>query len=454
MTSAKRILVVDDEPDIRELVRDILEDEGYVVAVAENGDGARQAYQQQSPDLVLLDIWMPDVDGVSLLKEWSDNGGPTCPVVMISGHGTLETAVEATRLGAHDFVQKPLSLAKLLATVRSALEHDRASARARAPSPDPAIHEPIGGSPGAQLLRQRAEQAAGHSAPILILGELGSGRRSLAMHIHRLAGAAGPVVTLDHAALDGDDVDAFLLAADGPLAQASDGWLFIPDVQNLPPAAQRRLDQVLEANAFTVSGTRTPRPLNARIVASGRPDLPDAVAADRFDESLFHRLAALRLDIPPLRSRPEDVPELARHYADWFPDHENLTYRPLSVSAQNRLRNHSWPGNERELRNLIQRLLVLGGDGEITAAEVEHQLQQQPAEMETPAGQLQVSFDQPLREAREQFEREYLLYQLDRAGGSVGKLSEAVGMERTHLYRKLRALGIDPRRSAQRGNRS
>lgn len=455
--SQPHILVVDDEPDIRYLVCEILEDEDYSVTSAEDGESARASYAARQPDLVLLDIWMPDIDGITLLREWSADGAPACPVIVMSGHGTLETAVEATRLGAHDFIQKPLSLAKLLATVRQALEAPGQSVPAARTVSQPATPEPLGNSAEMQLLRQRAEQAARHATPVLIIGETGTGKESLAAYIHRLSGRRGELVIMDQCQMRGDAARGYLLGRAGRngeepglLARSQGGSLLIPDLSGLDPASQELLDMVWEAGAFTPEGASEPRPLDLRLIVGAGTDVEQAVRDGRLLESLYYRVNVLPLDIPPLRTRPEDVPELVRFYAEWYPNQEGLPYRPFSVAALNRLRNHSWPGNVRELSNLVQRLLIMGGEGEVSAREVEIALRQNAAEApETPPAR-PGSFDLPLREAREQFEREYLQYQLRKAGGSVGKLSESVGMERTHLYRKLRALGIDPK-TAVRG---
>lgn len=456
MTQA-HILVVDDEPDIRQLVSEILEDEGYRVTVAEDGEAARTAFARQTPDLVLLDIWMPDVDGILLLKEWSAGAGLPCPVVVMSGHGSVETAVEATRLGAFDFVQKPISLAKLLAIVSQALA-------SRRPTPEPARRssmssgaEPVGSSPVMQLLRTKAEQAAQHDSPVLITGEAGNGRESLARFIHFRSQRKGDFVALDHSQLDDESVRDYLLGSnrnghhqDGLFDQAMGGTLFLGEIQDIPSETRKIINQVLESGQLSQHAGNDKRPLNCRIIAGGCADLVDRANREPSLEQLYYRVNVLPLAIPPLRERPEDVPELVRFYADWFPNHEGLPYRSVSVSAQNRLRNHSWPGNIRELRNLVQRLLILGGEGDVTVAEVEEALRQNPSEPNLNAGQPEI-FNLPLREAREQFEREYLSYQLQQANGSVGKLAESVGMERTHLYRKLRALGIDPKSVVNQG---
>ncbi len=451
--SQARILVVDDEPDIRQLMRDILEDEGYTVELAENGETARAAFAAQQPDLVLLDIWMPDVDGISLLKEWSESGRLDCPVVMISGHGTLETAVEATRLGACDFVQKPLSLAKLLATVRQALSSQTGGGQP--PSASTTISaEPQGNSPQMQLLRQRADQAARHSSPILITGEAGSGRESLARHIHRRSQRPGSFMALDACEMGSDKARTYLLGGadnDGILQEAADGTLYIHDLQSLDLEAQRLLSAVLESGSFTPDGASERKTLNCRVIAGAPVDVEQLANEGKLHDRLYLQLNVLALNMPALRERAEDVPDLVRFYTDWLSNQERLGYRQFSISALNRLRNHPWPGNERELRNLVQRLLTLGGEGEVTAQEVDEALRNPGADSPVVVGQ-RGAFDLPLREAREQFEREYLIYQLRKAGGSVGKLSTAVGMERTHLYRKLRSLGIDPKTVTARGS--
>lgn len=452
--SQPHILVVDDEPDIRDLVREILEDEGYRVSVAENGETARNAFVRGAPDLVLLDIWMPDVDGITLLREWSSGGGLDCPVVVMSGHGTVETAIEATRLGAHDFVQKPISLARLLAIVGQALESGRRKQKTVSPQV-PAASEPIGASAVMQVLRGKAEQAAQHDLPVLITGEKGCGRENLARFIHKRSGRAGDFVTMDHCELEGEDCRGCLLGSEaggqhkpGLFERAQGGTLFIPDLQDIPAAALKVIHQVLESGDFAPEGGSQSRRLDCRLVATACDDLPQRAQKNETLQQLYYRLNVLPLHVPPLRERPDDVPELVRFYAEWFPNRENLPYRPFSVAAQNRLRNHSWPGNIRELRNLVQQMLVLGGEGEVSVTEVEEALRQSPTEAAGAGQEHPPLFDLPLREAREQFEREYLVFKLREAGGSVGKLADAVGMERTHLYRKLRSLGVDPKKAA------
>jgi len=410
---------------------------------------------------VLLDIWMPDVDGMTLLKEWSSDGHTRCPVVIMSGHGTVETAVEATRLGAHDFVQKPISLARLLSIVSQALAAGQAKEKPARRTLPPASNEPIGSSAQMQVLRKKGEQAAQHNSPVLITGEPGSGREILARFIHARSNCDGEFILLDHCDLETETLRASLLGSEnsgkshqGVFDRARGGSLFIPDLQDLSSEAVKIINQVLESGHFVHEEGSNRIPLDCRVIAGGSLDLVNESQDDPLLQKLYYRLNVLPLQLPALRERKDDIPELIRFYADRFPTDENLPYRPFSVSAQNRLRNHGWPGNLRELRNIVKRLLILGGEGEVTVDDVENALRENPS---APAGDEHRHpkfFDLPLREAREQFEREYLAYKLYETGGSVGKLAEAVGMERTHLYRKLRALGVDPKTAARKGNRT
>ena len=449
--TAAHILVVDDERDIRELVKEILEDEGYAVSVAENGESARSARRARRPDLILLDIWMPDVDGITLLKEWSDERGPTCPVIIMSGHGTVETAVEATRLGAYDFIEKPLSMAKLLLTISHALDADRLRREnlglRKFAQP---LLEPLGRSAPMQQLREQIQRVAQHDASVLISGEPGTGKELCARYLHSCGPRRdGPFIDVGVAALLRENSAVELFGAEeagkvqyGLLEQANGGTLFLDEVGDMDLAVQARLFSVLDGRSFLRVGGSAPVKLDVRIVAATHRDLAQDVQLKRFREDLYYQLAVVPLRVPPLRDHPDDIPELLGHYVDLFVAQEGLPYRRFTVAAQNRLRHYAWPGNIRELKNLVQRLLILGAGDEVQAAEVEAALARAvPVAEGMPAGQ----FDLPLREAREQFERAYFEYQLRQSDGSIGKVAKQAGMERTHLYRKLRGLGINPR---------
>jgi two-component system nitrogen regulation response regulator NtrX len=446
--SAAHILVVDDEADIRSLLKEILSEEGYEVDVAANATQARASRARQTPDLVLLDIWMPDVDGITLLREWSTTNAEGCPVVMMSGHGTVETAVEATRLGAFDFVEKPLSLAKLLRTVERALDagkRRRQTGRLLAPP----LLVPVGKSRLMQQLRTQLQQVAAHSSSVLLVGEPGSGREACARYLHeQSARSARPFVALNASSLRETDAQLRLFGREaegsaapaGLLEEVGAGTLFISEIEDLPAGVQRLLVGVLESGRFTRLNGTQPLALNARVLSSALPDIEHR-SAEAFRRDLLAQLNALIVRVPPLREYAEDVPELLRHYVDRAVDGENLAFRRFSVAAQNRLRNYPWPDNVRELRNLVQRLLVQGGAEEIGLEEIERELQVQLPSAEPLVKQDLLAL--PLREAREQFERAYLQQQLLLCNGKVGQLAKRVGMERTHLYRKLRSLGVD-----------
>jgi len=451
--SAPHILVVDDESDIRSLLKEILSDEGYEVDVAADAGEARNLRARRAPDLVLLDIWMPDTDGITLLREWARPPGLACPVVMMSGHGTVETAVEATRLGAFDFVEKPLSLAKLLRTVERALDAGRQN-RQSARTLVPPMLAPIGRSRAMHELREQVQQVAQHDTPVLIVGEPGTGREAFARYLHAQSSrAAGPFVVVVAAGVTDENAATVLHGVEEPdggragaLGQADGGVLFINGLEDLAPTAQRLLLADLETLSYLRSGATQPRALNVRFVCSAQPGLSDRPDRDGVRLDLLAHLNVVTLRVPPLREYAEDVPELLRYYVDRLVDEERLPLRRFSVAAQNRLRNYPWPGNIRELKNLVHRMLILGGEEEISLEQVERELQAQ-----TPTDEPLVKQDLlalPLREAREQFERAYLQQQLILCNGKVGQLAKRVGMERTHLYRKLRSLGVDFRQSA------
>lgn len=452
--SMPKILIVDDEADIRNLLRDILTDEGYLVELAASAEQARQARAGGEHDLILLDIWMPDADGISLLREWVDGMALTAPVVMMSGHGTIEAAVEATRLGAFDFIEKPVSLSKLLHVVQQALESGRQK-RKSGSAVSAAPLAPIGKSRAMQLLREQVQRAAVSNAPVLLLGELGTGRELFARQLHaQSARSNAPLIQLNPASISDDSVAAELLGVmqdetlvPGLLSQARGGTLFIKGIDEASPLLQKLLLAALESMSFTPVGATTVQPLEVRLVCSALANFPMRVGPEGFRPELFIRLNTLTLQVTPLRERNEDVPELLRHYVERLADEERLPLRRFGVSAQNRLRNYPWPGNVQELRNLVRRLLILGGSEEIRLDELERELNAQTGEDEPLVKHDLLAL--PLREAREQFERAYLQQQLMLCNGKVGQLAKRVGMERTHLYRKLRMLGVDFRQLAE-----
>ncbi|OED37427.1 hypothetical protein AB833_23690 [Chromatiales bacterium (ex Bugula neritina AB1)] len=444
--SQSLVLVVDDEPDIRELVREILEDEGYAVVVAEDVKNAREAIQEQTPNLVLLDIWMPEQDGVSLLKEWRDEGQLKFPVVMISGHGTVETAVEATRLGAVDFIEKPLSLARLLLSVEKAISNF-------APQSDPSTESEkqllpiIGTSNYARDLRATIEKSASNSdAGILVQGERATGKMLVAQHVHKASRRAGePFVILRCDSLSDASSVRELLGNEnsaGYLESAGAGTLCLVDLEELPPAAQLILLEAVEhGSARRIDGSAVS--FNARVIATTSADMTALISRGEFNETLFYRLAVLVMNTQPVREHREDVPALLAFYVDRLVEQDGLPYRHFSVAAQNALRNMDWPGNVLELINFVQRLLILGNSVEIDQSEVEklNGIDRERS-YEMAGDTMKLPLDLPLREARTEFERLYLQRQLEHVDGNIVELARIVGMERTHLYRKLRSVGI------------
>jgi two-component system nitrogen regulation response regulator NtrX len=446
--SNPHVLVVDDEEDIRALIQDILSDEGYGVTVAANAEEARVARASRKFDLVLLDVWMPDTDGITLLREWSDAGDLSCPVVIISGHGTVDTAVEATRLGAFDFVEKPLSLAKLLRTVEAALETAGKQSRA-ARNLLPSLLAPVGRSEIMKRLRARVQQYARHDGFVLLSGEAGTGRGAFARYMHALSRRTSePLTSLTAASITQSNAEEQLLGSEsggdiavGAFERAAAGTLLIDELSDLNDAAQKILLGVIEEGRFTRVGGNAPVKLAARLVATVSADYERLIESGQLRRDLVSELSVLSLKVPPLREYSEDVPELLTYYVDKLVDAEGLTFRRFSVAAQNRLRNYPWPDNVRELKHLVRRLLLSGSDADIALDEVEAEVS-----AATPVNEPLVKQDLlslPLREAREHFERSYLQQQLVLCDGKVGQLAKRVGMERTHLYRKLRSLGVD-----------
>ncbi len=449
--TAPHILVVDDEPDIRELVKEILEDEHYVVSVAADGESARQARRERRPDLILLDIWMPDIDGLSLFKEWQSDEELMPPVVIMSGHGTVETAVEATRLGAYDFLEKPLSMSKLLLTIRHALDdynlrRENAGLR-RHVQP---LNQPLGKSEVMESLRTQAAQVAKTDAAVLLVGQPGVGKRLMARYIHDHSGRhSGPFVELGMNADNPQALANNLFGEEqgdnvryGQLEQANGGSLFLHEVSDLDLSLQGELAAALQSGSLVRRSGSAPVSIDIRIIASTCKNLLREVKAGNFREDLYYLLNVVPLSIPLLREHRDDIPELLAYYIDYFVDSEGLSYRAFSVAAQNKLRNHSWPGNMREFVNLIHRLLILSKSEIVESAEVEQALGNAQV---SGTGEGDMGFDLPLRQARDRFEKRYFEHHLRLTDGNVSQVAKKAGIERTHLYRKMKALGINPK---------
>jgi DNA-binding NtrC family response regulator len=404
-----QILVVDDEVGIRELLSEILADEGHQVLVAENAGGARRLREAQRPDLVLLDIWMPDTDGITLLKEWAASGQLTMPVVMMSGHGTIETAVEATRIGALDFLEKPIALQRLLATVKRALRNPEAAA------PPPLALAALGRSSALADTKKRLAQLAQSNAPLLLRGERGM-RPELFARLLAVPGA--PFVSAEGVAETLSDL----------LARAAGGILFVPDLSRLERTEQRNLEFVLAR----AEKHRT------RVVSFSPVDTRTLCEKHEFDAELAARLGELTLRLPTLREFAEDVPDLASLMLALLVEARACPPRRLAIAALNALRHHPWHGNLAELESVVKDLALTSLDEEIKLEDVERVLAGRQPQSALP----DVAFDRPYREAREAFERIYFEHLLAREHGSMSRVAERSGLERTHLYRKLKALGL------------
>ena len=405
-----QILVVDDEIGIRELLSEILSDEGHQVLLAEDAGAARRLRERGRPDLVLLDIWMPDTDGITLLKEWAASGLLTMPVVMMSGHGTIETAVEATRIGALDFLEKPIALQRLLATVKRALR-----TREVAAGPQLSIAA-LGRAPALAEARKRLAQIAQSSAPLLLRGERGIHAELFA---RLLAAPAAPF--LAGAELLGEPPSELL-------AKAAGGIVFLPDLTRLGRAEQKSLEFLLARSEKH----------KARIVAFSPVDARNLVEKHEFDADLAAKLSALVLRLPALREFVEDVPELAAQMLARLIEARACPPRRLSTAALNALRQHDWPGNVIELEGVVNDLALGALDEEVRLEDVERALAARAAPPALP----ELALERPYREAREVFERLYFENLLAREHGSMSRVAERSGLERTHLYRKLKALGL------------
>lgn len=413
-----RILVVDDEPDIRFLLKDILEDEGYQVDVAEHARAANQIRAVSKPDLVLLDIWMPEVDGVTLLKEWKTNQDDTCPVVMMSGHGTVETAVEATRYGAFDFIEKPLSMAKLLSTVKSALKSGD-SGQSSQP-----VEEPVGNSLQIQALREQMQSLSDSTRPVFIVGADGSGRKIWAHYLTRLSNSGAALEVFDPSM----DLLRFM-----PLSSN----LYFEEISELSGSQQTQFLQLIQQQEQNPHS-------EYRIIATSQFSWMQLSES----KGVLPRVAELwktAIEIPSLRDHIEDIPELLEYYVNWFGENEQLPYRHFGVAAQNLLRNHDWTGDLKQLKKFVKAALKNSEEHSVELDEI-RQLLEKPdfSSASDPQNTLQLSIDLnlDLREAREVFEREYLSRHLQLCGHNITELARRVGQERTHLYRKLKALGL------------
>ncbi|MHC5306885.1 nitrogen assimilation response regulator NtrX [Bartonella sp. LJL80] len=452
---ASDILIVDDEADIRELVGGILDDEGHETRLAANSDEALAQIGNRVPRLIFLDIWLQGsrLDGLALLDEIKSRY-PGLPVVMISGHGNIETAVSAIKRGAYDFIEKPFKADRLILVAERALENSklkREVSELRKRSSD--TPELLGKSLVMNHLRQTIEKVAPTNSRIMITGPSGSGKEMTARAIHALSARAnGPFVTINAAAITPERMEIELFGTEmdggerkvGALEEAHGGILYLDEVADMPRETQNKILRVLTDQTFERVGGSKRVKVDVRVISSTAQNLEGLIAEGRFREDLFHRLAVVPISVPPLSSHREDIPELIRFFVQQIAQQAGIKPREIGDDAMAVLQAHSWPGNVRQLRNNVERLLILArgedGDGPITAellpAEVGDTLPRAPTDSDQHIMAL------PLREARELFEKEYLIAQINRFGGNISRTAEFVGMERSALHRKLKSLGV------------
>ncbi len=444
------ILVVDDEPDIRQLLQEILEDEGYRVAVAKDGETARDKIREQTPDLLLLDIWMPGIDGITFYKQMLSEGYQA-PVIVMSGHGTVETAVEATRLGAKTFLEKPLSIGRLLPAIERALSTSKTDniLSKNSQNKRQSTTQIIGKSAVIQHLREQLSRLAKHPFPVIIQGEPGTGKALCARYIHSHSLQRDGIFVECHlAALPIQAMASALFGKKqqgkttlGKLEQANNGTLYIANIEQLPLEYQDRLIGYLKSGEFIRQGCDHLIKASCRLICTSTNDLNHLIDEGRFRDDLYHLLKGLIIHTPKLQEHSEDVPELLNSFVDQFVEREKLPYRHFGLALQNSLRNYHWPGNVKELNNLVRQLLITGSNSEVQLDELDGLLSPNKQPVTQPG--LDALFEQPLREARAKFEQRYFEYQLAQHDGNIGKVAKTAGIERTHLYRKLRALGIE-----------
>src|SRR5579864_7879838 len=454
---ASDILIVDDEADIRELVSGILQDEGYVTRSARDSDDALSAVAARRPNLVFLDIWLQGsrLDGLQVLDAIKREH-PDLPVVMISGHGNIETAVAAIKQGAYDFIEKPFKSDRLVLVADRALENSRLKREVKELKQIAPYATTLIGDSGAILhLRQTIDKVAPTNSRVLIVGPSGAGKELTARTIHAMSSrAASPFVVLNAAAITPDRMEIELFGTEqlngqgrkiGALEEAHGGTLFIDEIGDLPRETQNKIMRVLVDQTFQRAGGTAKVEVNVRIITSTTRNLEAEIAAGHFREDLYHRLSVVPIRVPPLTERREDVPELVAHFMEQISQATGLPKRRIGDDAMAVLQTHDWPGNVRQLRNNVERLMILAG-GDVDAVITADMLPQDvglmvPAMPKGAGGEHLMGM--PLRDAREAFEREYLRAQISRFSGNISRTAEFVGMERSALHRKLKALGMD-----------
>ena len=449
-----QILVVDDEPGIQQSLRGVLEDEGYSVSVAGRGEDALAELQKRSYDVVLLDVWLPGIDGLETLERIQGMPLAERPnVVMISGHGNIETAVKATKLGAFDFLEKPLTIEKVTVTIKNALKQRKLEIELeRLKGASGEQRKILGESVPMRAVRQQLELMAKTNGRVLIYGESGSGKELVAEAIHRLSPRAqGPFEEVNCAAIPEDRIESELFghrrgsfagAADdkiGKFEKADGGTLFLDEVGDMSLKTQAKVLRVLDEGRFQPLGAEESIRTDVRVIAATNKNLDDEIERGNFREDLFYRLNVIPFSVPPLRERVEDIRLLADHYLHEFTTSYARKAKELTADAYRVLEEYSWPGNVRELKNLMERIVIMNPQTRVEA----RQIPLNAAKRNVPERALEPSGS--LAQVREAAERDYILKKLDETGGNVTKTSELLGLERSHLYRKMKALGIGPK---------
>ncbi|MCB2187110.1 MAG: sigma-54 dependent transcriptional regulator [Deltaproteobacteria bacterium] len=445
------ILIVDDEPSIRRSLEGILADEGYACRAAPSGEAALEAVEDEEPDLLLLDVWLPGMDGLTVLERLKA-ARPHLPVVMISGHGTVETAVKATRLGAFDFIEKPLDMDKILLSIRNGLELGRLSQELSLLKAKAAPPTLIGQSPAMDQVRRAIAMVAPTDSWVLITGENGTGKELVAQAIHRQSKRArGPFVDVNCAAIPEELIESELFGHEkgaftgatgskrGKFDLAHKGTILLDEIGDMSLKTQAKILRILQERRFErVGGTRTIA-VDVRVLAATNKDLTAEIAAGRFREDLYYRLNVIPIEVPPLRERTEDIPLLAEQFLGEQCRRAHTPKKAFSPAALELLKRQAWPGNVRELKNLVERLVILSPGAEIGPENLPG-----AARAEAQAGgslppELLVD---DFKEARQAFERHYLDHKLKENEGNISQTAEVIGLERSHLHKKLKSLGI------------
>ena len=448
------ILIVDDERDIRELISDILKDEGFTTRLAGDSEAAMAEMNKEAPSLMILDIWLKDshMDGIDILKEVKRDN-PDVPVIIISGHGNIETAVAAIKLGAYDFVEKPFNIDQLMVVVTRAMETSRLRREnTELRRKDVTTTEMVGSSQAYRTLKSQLEKVTKSNGRVMLTGPAGAGKEIAARFIHAESDRAeGPFVTVNSASIEPDRMEEVLFGREstgrgiepGLLEQAHGGIIFFDEIADMPLGTQSKILRVLTEQQFQRVGGADKVRVDLRVVSSSTRDLDAEVEAGNFRQELYHRLNVVPIEVPSLAERREDIPELAAHFIEGFNKSQGLPLRALSEEAVAMLQTMAWPGNVRQLKNVIERVLILGdGKGDIAATEIPGTGSEGE---DTDDGRVVLSGSLatlPLREAREMFEREYLLTQINRFGGNISRTAGFVGMERSALHRKLKSLNV------------